>query len=76
MQAERSLESLYAELVSNGIIRPYPARPVADYLGTVNFVGSVKQSQGFIPDPSFSQIRRVLLQYCVYPFASKYCHAK
>lgn len=75
-QADRSLESLYAELVSNGIIRPCPARPLQDYLGTVNLLGSVLQAQGLIPDPSCAQMRQVLTQYCIYPLASRYCHLK
>ncbi|DBA81732.1 hypothetical protein WJX77_003084 [Trebouxia sp. C0004] len=74
--ADRSLESLYAELVSNGIIRPCPARPLQDYLGTVNLLGSVLQAQGLIPDPSCAQMRQVLTQYCIYPLASHYCHLK
>lgn len=76
MQADRSLEALYAELVSNGIIQPCPARPLQDYLGTVNFLGSVLQSQGLIPDPSCAEMRQVLTQYCIYPLASEYCHRK
>ncbi|KAA6424958.1 MAG: IQ and AAA domain-containing 1-like [Trebouxia sp. A1-2] len=74
--ADRILESLYAELVSNGIIRPCPARPLQDYLGTVNLLGSVLQAQGLIPDPSCAQMRQVLTQYCIYPLASRYCHLK
>ena len=76
VQADRSLESLYAELVSNSIIRPCPARPLQDYLGTVNLLGSVLQAQGLIPDPSCAQMRQVLTQYCIYPLASRYCHLK
>lgn len=76
MQAERSLEALYAELVSNGIIKPCPATPLQDYLGTVNFLGSILQSQNLIPDPSCAEMRQVLTQYCIYPLASEYCHLK
>ena len=35
VQAERSLESIYAELVSNGIIRPCPPTRLSDFLGTL-----------------------------------------
>ena len=76
LQAERSLEALYAELVSNGIIKPCPATPLQDYLGTVNFLGATLQSQGLVPDASCAQMRQVLAQYCIYPLASEYCHCK
>lgn len=76
MQADRSLDSLYAELVSNGIIKPCPPRPLQDYLGTENFLGSVLQAQGVIADPSCGQMRRLFTEYCIYPLASDYCHLK
>lgn len=76
LQAERSLEALYAELVSNGIIKPCPAKTLQEYLGTVNFLGSVLQAQGLIPDASCAETRQVMTQYCIYPLASHYCHLK
>lgn len=76
MQAERSLESLYAELVSNGIVRPCAAVSLHDFFGTENFLGGVLAAQGLIPDAAVAQVRRVLTQYCIYPLGSATVHEK
>ena len=76
LQAERSLESLYAELVSNSIIRPCPATSLDDFFGSENFLGGVLAAQGLIPDAAVAQVRRVLTQYCIYPLGSAAVHLK
>ena len=76
LQAERSLESLYAELVSNGIIRPCPPTSLTDFFGNDNFLGGVLAAQGLFSDPAVAQVRRVLTQYCIYPLGSATVHLK
>jgi hypothetical protein len=52
------MESLYAELVSNGaLVRPHPAH-VQDYIGAAGYVGATLERAGIIPDPSMAQARR------------------
>ena len=76
VQAERSLESLHAELVSNGIIRACPPTSLMDFFGNDNFLGGVLAAQGLISDPAVAQVRRVLTQYCIYPLGSPTVHLK
>ena len=57
--ADRSIESLFAELVSNGILVPCPHVHVRDYLGSTSFMQATLEKAAVIPDPSMAQIRQV-----------------
>ena len=50
------MESLFAELVSNGIIQPVPSMHINDYLGSFSYMGSTLEKAGIIPDPSMAQV--------------------
>ena len=76
MQADRSVESLYAELVSNGIVQPVPAHGVNDILGSTNFLKSNLLTAGLTPDPSLAEIRQVITEFCLLPLGSSYVHSK
>lgn len=54
--ADRSMESLYAELVSNGILQQCPKSHVQDYLGSFSFLGSILEKSNILPDPSMGQV--------------------
>jgi hypothetical protein len=56
LQADRSMESLYAELVSNGILVPVPPVHIQDYLGAYSYMGATLEKAGIIPDPSMAQV--------------------
>ena len=57
--ADRSIESLFAELVSNGILVPCPHVHVRDYLGSTSYMQATLEKAAVIPDPSMAQIRQV-----------------
>eukprot|EP00884_Botryococcus_braunii_P013211 jgi/Botrbrau1/21891/Bobra.0249s0020.1 len=59
---DRSVESLYAELVSNGVVRPCEPATMAQYLGTTAFRGGGEGEQ-----PSLAQLRHSITQLCVLP---------
>lgn len=44
--ADRSIESLFAELVSNGILTPCPHVHVRDYLGSASFMQTTLEKVG------------------------------
>jgi hypothetical protein len=54
--ADRSMESLYAELVSNGVLVRTPSSHVQDFLGSSGYMGSTLDKAGIIPDPSMAQV--------------------
>jgi hypothetical protein len=55
--ADRSIESLFAELVSNGLIQPCPKVHVQDYLGHPHVLGyQVQAATGEPGDPAMAQV--------------------
>ncbi|XRB06577.1 dynein regulatory complex subunit 11 [Pycnococcus provasolii] len=74
--ADRSIESLYAELASNGIIQAIPKRKLEDYAGAFNFLGSAQQKAGIVPDPSMAQVRNFVSEYCGLALGSQIVHEK
>ncbi|CAK1583887.1 unnamed protein product [Parnassius mnemosyne] len=69
---DRTTESLFEELVANGIIRPYPIVKIDDYIGEKNFVGSELRSQGREPTPCLGDIRQLIKEYCILPLGSEH----
>ena len=76
--ADRSIESLFAELVSNGLIKPCPKTHVQDYLGLPHLLGFQlqQQQQGDPGDPSMPQVRQLVSEYCILPLGSTNVHEK
>lgn len=62
---DRTTESLFEELVMNGIIRKYPDTPINSYLGDPSY--NVRTSL----NPTPGDIRAVLIQHCVLPLGSE-----
>ena len=56
LQADRSIESLFAELVSNGILQPCPHVHIRDYLGCSSYMAATLEKANIIPDPSMAQV--------------------
>lgn len=74
--SERSIESLFAELVSNGILVPCPHLHVRDYMGSSSFMQATLEKANVIPDPSMAQIRQALTEYAILPLGSQYIHER
>jgi len=72
--ADRSMESLYAELVSSKIIQPIPPRKVADYVGDFNYLGATLEKANLMPDPSMAQVRQAVTEYGILPLGSNLVH--
>ncbi|XP_059048429.1 IQ and AAA domain-containing protein 1-like [Achroia grisella] len=69
---DRTTESLFEELVSNGIIRPYPITKIDDFVGEKSYVGSQWRSQGQEPTPCLGDIRQLIKEYCILPLGSEH----
>lgn len=68
---DRTPESLFEELVVNGIIKTYPTVSLNEFIGEMNFIGSVlKQKVGKDPSPGGADIRRVITEYCILPMSN------
>eukprot|EP00899_Mesostigma_viride_P008882 jgi/Mesvir1/17996/Mv09337-RA.2 len=73
--SERSMESLYAELVSNGILMTVPKHTMDEYLGSFSYLGATLEKAAIVPEPSMSQVRAMVTEYCVLPLASLTVHS-
>lgn len=62
---DRTTESLFEELVINGIIKRYPETPLKAFLGDRSYV----QRSGINPAPG--DIRQVVMEYAVLPLGSE-----
>lgn len=65
---DRTTESLFEELVMNGIIKRSPATPITSFLGDPSYVAR----NGTNPAPG--DIRQVMLEYAVLPLGSETVH--
>lgn len=62
---------MFEELVSNGIIRPYPLVNIDDYIGEKCYVGSDWREQGMEATPCLGDIRQLVKEYCILPLGSE-----
>ncbi|XP_013192075.1 dynein regulatory complex protein 11 [Amyelois transitella] len=69
---DRTTESLFEELVTNGIIRPYPILKIDDYIGEKCYVGSDMRKQGLEPTPCLGDIRQLIKEFCILPLGSEH----
>lgn len=68
---DRTTESLFEELVSNGIIRPYPLVKIDDYIGEKCYVGSAYRAEGMEATPCLGDVRQLVKEYCILPLGSE-----
>jgi SpoVK/Ycf46/Vps4 family AAA+-type ATPase len=71
---DRTLESLFEELVTNGIIRKYTEVRLSEFRGERSYAAHDLRKQGKDPLPSLGDIRQVILEYCILPLGSKTVH--
>ncbi|CAH0389071.1 unnamed protein product [Bemisia tabaci] len=71
---DRTLDSLFEELVVNGIIKRYPETPLSSFRGEKSYANYELRLQGNDPQPSLGDVRQVMLEYCILPLGSKTVH--
>ncbi|GBO98291.1 Dynein regulatory complex protein 11 [Eumeta japonica] len=72
---KRTTESLFEELVTNGIIRPYPSMSIDDYIGEKCYIGAELRKQEAEPSPCLGDVRQLIKEYCVLPLGAEYVRA-
>ncbi|XP_030637612.1 dynein regulatory complex protein 11 [Chanos chanos] len=76
LTADRTIESLYEELVLEGIlIRPMTVR-LSDYIGEYSYLATTLRQADVEPMPSLSDVRQLIALYAVLPLGSQYVHEK
>ena len=68
---DRSIESLYEELVEQGIIVRPPKVLIKDFLGEFNYSGAVLRQRNVEPQVSAHDVRRAITEYCILPMGSQ-----
>ena len=71
LTADRTIESLYAELVELGIVQPVPPEHTLDaYAGDINVLGSTLERNKYFPDPSMAQVRQMVTELAILPLGA------
>ncbi|XP_062854919.1 dynein regulatory complex protein 11 [Trichomycterus rosablanca] len=76
LTADRSVETLYEELVEKGLLKPADDVKLQDYLGDYSYLGTTLRQTDIEPMPSLSDVRQVLALYAVLPLGSQVLHEK
>lgn len=74
MTADRTIESLYEELVQQGILIHYPQITLKDYVGDYSYLGTTLRQADIEPMPSLSDVRQLVALYGVLPLGSQAVH--
>ncbi|KAL3702245.1 hypothetical protein R1sor_020267 [Riccia sorocarpa] len=68
----RSLESIFDELAKNGILQLCPNRQFSEYVGAENYTAAPpKPGWAAQVDPSMAQVKRQVIEYCIFPLATE-----
>ncbi|XP_030640603.1 dynein regulatory complex protein 11 [Chanos chanos] len=76
LTADRTIESLYQELVEQGLLKPADNVKLQDYLGEYNLLGTTLRQTDIEPMPSLSDVRQAIALYAVLPLGSQTVHEK
>jgi hypothetical protein len=68
---DRTTESLFEELVLNGIIKSYPKVRMKEYLGEISYTGMTLKAKAGAkdPEPGGGDVRRAITEYCILPMS-------
>ena len=76
LTADRTMESIFAELVNENILQKCPPAKIADFLGDANHLFGTMDKANVVADPSWSQIRHAAVESCIIPLGSGYVREK
>ena len=70
--ADRSIESLYAELVEAGVVTSLPpSASLDDFVGDASLIGAALERAGAVPlEPSLAQCRAAMMEHVVLPLGA------
>lgn len=68
------LESLFEELVMNGVVRKYPSVSLRSFKGDMSYAACDVMRWDNDPSPTLGDVRQAVRDYCVLPMLSKEIH--
>ncbi|KAJ1187789.1 hypothetical protein NDU88_004559 [Pleurodeles waltl] len=76
LTADRTIDSLYKELVEEGLlIRPQDVR-LSDYIGEFSYLGTTLRQADIEPMPSLTDVQQLIALYGILPLGSQAVHEK
>ncbi|KAM4602204.1 dynein regulatory complex protein 11 [Polymixia lowei] len=76
LTADRTIESLYEQLILEGfLIRPMNIK-LSDYIGEYSYLGTTLRQADIEPMPSLSDVRQLIALYGILPLGSQSVHEK
>ncbi|XP_060007194.1 dynein regulatory complex protein 11 [Lagenorhynchus albirostris] len=74
--ADRTIESLYKELVEEGLLIQALKVNLSDYIGDYSYLGSTLRQMSTEPMPSLLDVRQLITLYGILPLGSEAVHEK
>uniref|UniRef100_A0A8W8LMD2 ATPase AAA-type core domain-containing protein n=1 Tax=Magallana gigas TaxID=29159 RepID=A0A8W8LMD2_MAGGI len=74
MTPDRTIESLYEELVKEGIIVRCPQIRLSEFEGEYSYLGTTLRQANIEPMPSLSDVRRLVTEFGILPLGSQAVH--
>ncbi|XP_017777581.1 PREDICTED: IQ and AAA domain-containing protein 1 [Nicrophorus vespilloides] len=71
---DRTTESLFEELIANGIIKRYPEVFLKDFIGERSYHTAVPHNTGKDPKVFLGDIRQILAEFCIIPMLHPQLH--
>ncbi|XP_046905640.1 dynein regulatory complex protein 11 isoform X2 [Hypomesus transpacificus] len=76
LTADRTVESLYQELVEQGLLKQADPVKLKEYVGDYSYLGTTLRQTDIEPMPSLSDVRQIMTLYAVLPLGSQVVHEK
>uniref|UniRef100_A0A8C9A1F1 IQ motif containing with AAA domain 1 n=1 Tax=Prolemur simus TaxID=1328070 RepID=A0A8C9A1F1_PROSS len=76
LTADRSIESLYKELVEEGLLIQALKVKLSDYIGEYSYLGTTLRQVSIEPMPSLLDVRQLITLYGILPLGSAAVHEK
>ncbi|KAG8506504.1 LOW QUALITY PROTEIN: Dynein regulatory complex protein 11, partial [Galemys pyrenaicus] len=76
LTADRTIESLYQELVEEGLLIQNPKVHLSDYIGEYCYLGTTLRRVAVEPMPSLQDVRQLITLYGILPLGSAAVHEK
>ncbi|XP_067994169.1 dynein regulatory complex protein 11 isoform X3 [Melanerpes formicivorus] len=73
---DRTIDSLYEELVENGLVIKAQTVNLSDYVGEYSYLGSTLRQIDIEPMPSLADVRQLIALYGILPLGSQIVHEK
>uniref|UniRef100_A0A2K6U4P0 IQ motif containing with AAA domain 1 n=1 Tax=Saimiri boliviensis boliviensis TaxID=39432 RepID=A0A2K6U4P0_SAIBB len=76
LTADRTIESLYKELVEEGLLIQALKVNLSDYIGEYSYLGTTLRQVAIEPMPSLLDVRQLITLYGIWPLGSAAVHEK